>query len=76
MSLRRNFIRAISGWENQLRKNKRSQLAAKMKKGLRRGDVTLSVLLLYIFSGRDDGDRDSRECQRRIPLFWRPVVPG
>lgn len=43
------------------------------KKGLRRGDVTLSDFLVLNFSGRDDG-RDRREW--RIPLFWRPVVPG
>ena len=48
---------------------------ANRKKGLRHLDVTLSGLRDVNFSDRDD-DRGRRECQRRIPLFWRPVVPG
>ena len=46
---------------------------AKIKKGLRRGRVTLSIFRSVNFSDRDDG-RDGREW--RIPLFWRPVVLG
>ena len=45
----------------------------KSYKGLSHHDVTLFILLLYIFSDRDDR-RGRREW--RIPLFWRPVVPG
>ena len=43
----------------------------KSYKGLRRDGVTLSGLRDVNFSGRD-----GRECQRRIPLFWCPVVLG